>query len=314
MAQRDAVDHGDRGLGQHAHRRHDDLELVGSDLAHREQRLVLPGEQHVAETVVHEGGRGTACAGVEHRYVRVQLAQKLARTLVVAARLRARPRPGGQVVPAGAARGLRVRGDHRHAAPHQIAPVVDTFWVARAHHEDDGRGVGRAVIGQQALPVDRQQPAGGGDRVDIGRERQRHDVRRVAFDDRAGLRRRAAVRHLDTHLLSRLRLPVAAEGRVDFRVQLARRVVGDVAQRDALGVRAAAARAAAGEQRRERQQTHRKAGRASRQRRLGRSHAQMLAAPRLRRGYSGRRSARRRCGSSSSAHSLTLPGPPSSAS
>ena len=50
-------------------RRHDDLELVGAEFVERQEGLVLPGEQHVADAALGEGGGRAARAGVEHRDV-----------------------------------------------------------------------------------------------------------------------------------------------------------------------------------------------------------------------------------------------------
>src|SRR5215470_3680725 len=49
------------------------------------------------------------------------------RARLITALLRARPGPGGQVVPARPAGGLGIGGDHRDARAHQVAPVVDSF-------------------------------------------------------------------------------------------------------------------------------------------------------------------------------------------
>ena len=79
-------------------------------LGQRQIRLVLPGEQHVADAALHERRRRAARAGVEHRHVPVQRRDELPRLGVVAARLPLRVLPGRQVVPARAARRLRDSG------------------------------------------------------------------------------------------------------------------------------------------------------------------------------------------------------------
>ena len=71
-----------------------------------------------------------------------------------------------------------------------------------------------------------------GDRVDVVGERERHDVGVETVDHRARLLARAAVRLADRDLLAGLRLPMLGEGRVECLVELARRVVGNVEQRD----------------------------------------------------------------------------------
>ena len=180
---------------------------------------------------LHEGGGRAAGAGVEHRHVLVEPRDEvLGASGLVAARLAERPGPRREVVPARAARGLGVGRDHRDAGLGQVAPVLDALRVALAHQEHDGRGVGRAVVGQPLLPVGRKQPGLLGDLVDVVGQRQRHHVGLQAVDDRAGLLARAAVRLPDGDVLARLRLPVLGELLVEVLVELARRIVGDVEQ------------------------------------------------------------------------------------
>ena len=37
--------------------RYDDLHLIGAELADREQRFVLPSQQDIPDTTLHESGR-----------------------------------------------------------------------------------------------------------------------------------------------------------------------------------------------------------------------------------------------------------------
>ncbi len=77
LAVHDGVDERHGRLGEHAHRRADDVERVRTHLFLREQRLVLPREQHVADAALHERVRGRARARVLHGHVAVQLADEL---------------------------------------------------------------------------------------------------------------------------------------------------------------------------------------------------------------------------------------------
>src|SRR5215468_11178543 len=61
--------------------------------------------------------------------------------------------PGGEIVPARTARGLRVRRDDLDALLDQIVPVLDALWISFSHQEDDGGSVGRGVQRQALLPV-----------------------------------------------------------------------------------------------------------------------------------------------------------------
>ncbi len=65
----DLVDHRDRRLGEDRGGGHDDFELVGAELLHREQGLVLPGEQHVADPALRRRwwwSRGHRCRAPAH--------------------------------------------------------------------------------------------------------------------------------------------------------------------------------------------------------------------------------------------------------
>jgi hypothetical protein len=228
------VDQGHGRLGADAERGHDDLELVGPELLEREKSLVLPGQQHVADATLDEGGGRAPGAGVEDRHVPVERGDELLRLAVIAARLAKRPAPGREVVPARAARGLRVGRDHLDVLLDQVAPIVDALRVALAHQEHDGRGVGRAVVRQARLPVLREPAAALGDLVDVVGERQRHHVGLEAIDHRPRLLAGAAVRLLDGDVLAGLLLPVLGERLVDLAVQLPGRIVGDV-QNGAVG-------------------------------------------------------------------------------
>ena len=107
----DLVHDRDGGFGQNAQRGDDDLHLIGADFLDREKRLVLPGEQHIADAPLNKGRGGIARAGIEHRHIGVELVHELLGRGIVAAGLMLGPRPGRQVVPARAAGGLRVRRD-----------------------------------------------------------------------------------------------------------------------------------------------------------------------------------------------------------
>src|SRR5690348_3890453 len=79
------VYHRDRRLGQNAERGRYDLDLVGTELLHTEERFVLPGDQHIADAALDEGRGRSARAGVEDRYVLVQTRDELLGFCVVVA-------------------------------------------------------------------------------------------------------------------------------------------------------------------------------------------------------------------------------------
>ena len=226
LAQRHLVHDRHRRLGQDAHRRHDDIHLARTQCRLRQKCLVLPAHQDVAEPALDEGGAGGPGARIQHRDVPEQPGQVGLGTRLRRAGLAHGPCPGSQVIPPGAAGGLRIGRDHLDARAREVAPVPDALRVALAHQEHDGRRVGRAVVRQPALPVRRQRLALGGDGVDVVGERQRDHIGGQAVDDRTGLLAGAAVGLADRHGVAGLRLPVRRECRVVILVELAGGVVG----------------------------------------------------------------------------------------
>jgi hypothetical protein len=97
-----AIDQCDRRLRQDALRGIDDLEAVRPQFADREQRLVFPGDQDVADAALDEGRRRAARAGIQHRHVAIHRGDKFTRLRVAAPRLPCRVAPRGQIVPARA--------------------------------------------------------------------------------------------------------------------------------------------------------------------------------------------------------------------
>ena len=223
-----ALHHRHRRLGQDADRGCHDVELALAQFLLRQIGLVLPGQQHVADAALGEGDERTACAGVQHRHLAVELAHEIT-CLLLRASLFQGPAPGGQIVPARATGGLGVGRDHRHPRLDQIAPVADGLGVALAYQKHDGAAVGRAVLWQAFLPVGRQQP-GLRQLVDIGRQRQRDYIRLHAVEHRQRLLARAAMRLAHLHVGTGRLAVAGGEGLVDVLIQLARRVVTDVQQ------------------------------------------------------------------------------------
>src|SRR5882724_2756287 len=73
------VDDGDRRLGQDRQRRRNDFEFVLAEFTLRQERLVLPCQQHVADTALDEGHRRATRAGIEHRHILEEVADELLR-------------------------------------------------------------------------------------------------------------------------------------------------------------------------------------------------------------------------------------------
>src|SRR5437764_4633469 len=67
----DPIDYGDRRLREDTERGDYDLELARGDLVRGEQRLVFPGDQHVADLPARERDGRSPRAGIQHRNVPV---------------------------------------------------------------------------------------------------------------------------------------------------------------------------------------------------------------------------------------------------
>jgi hypothetical protein len=240
-------------------------DALGAELTDREQRFVLPREQHVADLTLHERIRRAAGAAVEHRNAGVQFRHErlrlrlgrrhaLARRRVVkgrpvAAELAMQDRaPGRQVIPPGAPGSLRIGRDDLHARLEQIGPIADLLRISLPHQKDDRRGVRRAVVGEAGLPVRAEPLALTLYGVDVVRQRKRNDVRCETVDHGPRLGAGARVRLLDREALTSALFPVRCERFIEIAVELARRVVAHVEQRQAIA-RAVAAVAARSEQR-----------------------------------------------------------------
>src|SRR5690606_38240957 len=109
--------------------------------------LVLPGEEHIADPALNEGGCRSPSAGIQHRHVSVERAYISSDFFFVAGKLLLRPGPSGEEVPARAARGFRIGRDHLDVVTSQIVPVLDVFGISLSDKEDDRGGIGGAVIG-----------------------------------------------------------------------------------------------------------------------------------------------------------------------
>src|SRR5882757_822444 len=117
-------------LRQDAQRGYYHVELVRPQLLHGQIGLVLPSQQHIADTPFHERHRSSARAGIENRHIFVQLLHESLGRGVAAAGLLQGPRPRGQIVPAGSARGLGAGSDDGYARAHEIAPIMDVLRIA----------------------------------------------------------------------------------------------------------------------------------------------------------------------------------------
>src|ERR1019366_7645344 len=85
------VDDAVRRFRENAQGRGDHIELVRAQLLYGEIRLVLPGQQHIADAPLHESDGGAARPRIQNRHVLVELLDELLRRGIAAARLLQRP-------------------------------------------------------------------------------------------------------------------------------------------------------------------------------------------------------------------------------
>ena len=199
----------------------------------REERLALPGDEHVAQTPLGERRRGSPRTRVEYGDVLVETRDEVASLRVVAAGLALRVAPGREVVPPRPAGGLRVGRDDGDSGLHEIVPVADSLRIARAHQKHDRGGERDGSVRQPSGPRCRKEPRAS-DRVDVVSQAQRDHVGFESVDDGSRLLRGAAVRLPNRHRDAGLVAVALREGGIDRLVELPRRVVRDVEDLDLL--------------------------------------------------------------------------------
>src|SRR5437762_1606517 len=107
----DLVDHSDRRLSEDTFARRHDLEFIAAEFLERQEGFVLPGEQDIADAAFDEGHGRTARAGVEYRHIAVEIGDEIACRGLILVVLVKRIAPGGEIIPPGPARCLRIGGD-----------------------------------------------------------------------------------------------------------------------------------------------------------------------------------------------------------
>ena len=230
------VDDGDRGFGEDGGGGGDDGEFVLAEFSEREEGFVFPGEENVALAALGEGERCAAGAGIKNGDMFIEIGDEGLGFGFVVVVLFEGPAPGGEVVPAGAAGGFGVWGDDLDAGLDEVGPVFDGLGVALADEEDDGAGVGGAVLVEAGLPVFGEEFSVGGDGVDVGGEGEGDDVGLAAVDDGAGLAAGAAVGVLDGDgVAGAVFGELGGEGFVDGGVEFTGGVVGDVVEGEVFG-------------------------------------------------------------------------------
>src|SRR5215203_3080107 len=132
------------------------------------------------------------------------------------------------LVPARPAARLWIRRDDLDTGLDQVRPIANALRVPFANHEDDGRGVGCAVVREAALPILWQEVAPARDGIDVRRERERDDIGLEPIDDGASLRPRAAMRLVDPDALAALGAPARCERLIDGRIEAPRGIIGGV--------------------------------------------------------------------------------------
>ncbi len=194
VLRRIALDQGDRRLGQDGDGGDDDLELVGAEFVDGQERLVLPGQQNVADAAPHEGRGRTARPGVEDRYIAEDGSHEIARLGLVAAPGLERVSPGRQIV--------------QRAPPEVFGLGVMTCIPGLARSGQSWMPLGLPLCTRKTrsryrarccaaggTAVGRNQAGLLGDDVDVIGQGQRHHVGGQPVDHRPSLLAGTAVRH-----------------------------------------------------------------------------------------------------------------------
>src|ERR1041385_809362 len=134
-----------------------DFELILAKVSCTEQDFVFPCDQDVSHSALHKCCGGSARTRIEHWNVLIEPSDKVLGFGFIPPRFLKRISPCSQVVPACTARGLGIGSNDRDARSNEILPIFDALRIPFANEEDDGRSVGRTVVGQQRLPVSGKQ-------------------------------------------------------------------------------------------------------------------------------------------------------------
>ena len=148
---------------------------------------------------------------------------------IAAERALEREAPRGEVVPARAARRLRIRRDDLDArSPSRSGQSRMPFGLPLRTRNTIVDVYGELLFGNRDCHDAGRRRLTALDVVDVPRERERHDVRIEPVDDGARLAARAAVRHLHADALAGVGEPLRDELLVELAIQLARRIVRHV--------------------------------------------------------------------------------------
>src|SRR6185436_20181904 len=93
----------------------------------RQNRLILPADQYVANAALNESSRGPARPRIEDRYVFVEARNEVPGLGLVVVVLLERIAPSREVSPPRRARSLRVGGNDADARLHQVIPIFDAL-------------------------------------------------------------------------------------------------------------------------------------------------------------------------------------------
>src|SRR5689334_21098517 len=121
------VNNSDGRFSENAERGSDNLHATLPQFFQCKKRLVLPGDQDVANSTLRKGCGRAACASFLHGNIAEQFREKLLRLGVVIAVLLERKAPGRQIIPARPARGLRIGRDYLDTGLYQVVPVFDAL-------------------------------------------------------------------------------------------------------------------------------------------------------------------------------------------
>src|SRR5260370_37504156 len=137
--------------------------------------------------------------------------------------------PGREIAPAPVTRRFRIGSDDLDAGFNYIRPIFYVFRISFAYQEDDGRGVGCAIVRKFSLPI-LWENTFIGESGNVIPQTEGHHVSLKTVNDGTRLLAGTTVGEIDGDISTGLFLPLGGKCRVDLLVQLTRGIVRNIQQ------------------------------------------------------------------------------------
>src|SRR5260370_41428208 len=118
--------------------------------------FIFPGEQYVTDFTLGKGCGRAARARIQNGNILIKRGHEVAGFGFIVSVFAIRVTPGRKIAPAPATRRFRIGSDDLDAGFDYIRPIFYVFRISFAYQEDDGRGVGCAIVRKFSLPIQRE--------------------------------------------------------------------------------------------------------------------------------------------------------------